>query len=442
MSHKHMRTVIFAILISVFSGTMYSQGDSFPKPRNERLLNDMNLLIWKQPAAEKLTIRLRVHSGAAFDPFGKEGTARLLTRVMLPDAGIFEDFADDLGGSLKVTATHDYLQIDMISSPEKLVEVLQILAGAVVTPQINRETTAEAKKAAMAELAEMSADPEYLAYEAGAERLYGSFPYGRPVIGTEESLERIDFADLLFAQERFLTADNATLTISGNVDTSFAYRAARRLLGGWQKGKGRVPPNFTVPETPDTAQLVVNTDFGTGVVERFAIDAISRRDPDYFVGRILVRLLNKQLESYPISPGARAEVVFTSNYLKGNMALFLSRSQDAPPPPNFDSRSPKPEYPNPLVELLSAKTDKNEFELAKANEIMAFRSSGITDHWFDIDTYGLKSVEDEYKKLRAVTFEDLNRLAKSLAKRPVVDVTVMPLDAPPQASDKDPNDPR
>ena len=63
-----------------------------------------------------------------------------------------------------------------------------------------------------------------------SQRLLGTFSYARQQNGSEAWLGRIDFADLLFAKERFFTADNATIAVSGNFDPSFGLSSVEEIL--------------------------------------------------------------------------------------------------------------------------------------------------------------------------------------------------------------------
>ena len=77
-------------------------------------------------------------------------------------------------------------------------------------------------------------------------RLFGAYPYGHPPIGTVESVAKIDRPDLMFARERFLNANDATIVVIGGVDKLRVMRALRQLLGPWQRGdshgSGNLPP--------------------------------------------------------------------------------------------------------------------------------------------------------------------------------------------------------
>lgn len=73
--------VLFLFLNVVLS---YSQQPKLAAPRQEKLLNGMNLLVWNDPNAAKVSVKLRIHSGSAFDPQNKEGTMAMLGDILFP----------------------------------------------------------------------------------------------------------------------------------------------------------------------------------------------------------------------------------------------------------------------------------------------------------------------------------------------------------------------
>src|SRR5688572_24000301 len=183
-------------------------------PRQERLLNGLKLLMWSDPAATDVKISIRIHSGSAFDPQGKEGLMKLLAENIFPTKESRDFFAEDLGGSVEVISNYDYIQINATARSTEFLTLLEALAQAVSVPTIDKDTTAALKKSLTEKLVALEKDPVYVADQAAAKRLFGTFPYGRPQLGTVESLQRIDFADLQFVKERFLLADNATVAMS------------------------------------------------------------------------------------------------------------------------------------------------------------------------------------------------------------------------------------
>jgi predicted Zn-dependent peptidase len=205
-------TILVLFLFQLASASS-AQTAKFSEPRQERLLNNLKLLVWNEPKAEKVTVKLRIHSGSAFDPLGKEGVMALLGDALFPNESQREFFTEDLGGSLEVTSNFDYIQINATGNSDQFLTILETLATAVTNPQINKEITAKVVSARLEKVKELEKSPSYTADQAVAKRLFGDFPYGRAQMGTSESLAKIDFADLLFARQRFLTADNASSPI-------------------------------------------------------------------------------------------------------------------------------------------------------------------------------------------------------------------------------------
>src|SRR5688572_21494697 len=201
------------ILIALVAPAIFGQTG---QPRQEKLLNGLKVLMWQDPASDKVSVRLRIHSGSAFDPQGKEGTMQMLADNLFPNEAAREFFTDDLGGSLEITSNYDYIEINASSTSSQYLSMLETIASVIANPPIDKETTAKLKTAMLSRIATSEADPAYVADHAVAKRLFGTFPYGRPRLGTAESVQKIEFADLIDAKQRFLTADNATLAMSGN----------------------------------------------------------------------------------------------------------------------------------------------------------------------------------------------------------------------------------
>src|SRR5258708_18771519 len=179
----------------------------FTAPRREKLLNGMKMLMWSDVKADQVSVKMRIHSGSAFDPQGREGVMQMRADNIFPTETTRDFFKEDLGGGLEIVTTYDYIQINASSKPESFLTMLETLSTAVSNPMIDKETTAKLRTALLAKVATMEADPAYVADQAVAKRLFGTFPYGRPVLGTRESLNKIIFPDLVDAKSRFLTTD-------------------------------------------------------------------------------------------------------------------------------------------------------------------------------------------------------------------------------------------
>jgi zinc protease len=389
-------------------------------PRQETLLNGLKVYIWNDPSAPTVSVKLRVHSGSSFDPQGKESTMRMLSEAIFPSNEARQFFIDDLQGSFALTSNYDYIQIDTSGRSSDLIVLLETLANAVANPQLDKETTDAVRLRVQSDLDAKLADPAYLADQIVSERLFGTFPYGRPAFGTKESLAKIDFADLRFAYDRFFGADNASLSIRGNIQPDVAYRAARRFFGAWLKSDRRVPSTFKQPSAPDTSLEVKNLSSDSGAEVRHAVRGFSRADGDHAASQILTEILDARLKQHvgKVAPNARASVRNDAFILPGQLVFSVSSiSPEAkvklyPAGDSVDARSLIPS-------LLADPVSISEFEKAKAI-VLAAAGGRMEDLWLDSDTYRITPAASQAAKIRAVTSADVQKLAGDVKVRPAV----------------------
>src|SRR6185295_4122066 len=178
------------------------------EPEHNRLLNGLRVLIWSRPGDQDVLLKLRIHSGAAFDLEGKAGSMAMLGDILFPDPTTREYFTEEMQGRLIVTTDYDSLTITMQGRAREFERIVEILRTALVSTQLTPENLVKVRDGRIKVMKETAISPAMLADRAIAARLFGDFPYGRPYGGSVESLERIDRPDLMLVRERFLNANN------------------------------------------------------------------------------------------------------------------------------------------------------------------------------------------------------------------------------------------
>lgn len=415
----YFKRIAFFCILTIFSVTFaFAQAAKSTEPRQEKLLNGLKLLVWTEPTAEKLTIKLRIHSGSAFDPKDKMGAMALLAEILFPNEQSKALFTEDLNGSLDITTTYDYIQITATGKPDEALTMIQTIANAVTRPQITPDNFKIVRDARLKKVQELEKNPVYVADRAAAKRFYGEFPYGRNAEGTPESLAKLDYADLLFAKERFLTSDNATLTISGNIKFDYAYRVSRQLFGTWVKSDKKVPATFTMPNEPDVTPQMIDfskTDPNSAGNEiRFATRGLARNDKDYFAIRFLATLLQDRFRAKVGSDLQSGVSVTHERTLLPGLVFFKF---------SFRPQNNAAESVNPIIWLKEPITSA-EFEQTRTKVLAEIEAKSMADKMLDIDTFKLVSVKDEMQKLNSVTQADVQRIADKLAKQSFVTVSL------------------
>ncbi len=422
MNTKNYFKKFTILILFLFLSVNFSEAQTakLPSPQQEKLLNKMNLLIWNVPTAEKATVRLRIHNGSAFDPQAKEGTMALLGDILFPNQAAKEFFQEDLGGSLEVTSNFDYIQINATSDPDQLIKMLDTLANAIIKVNIDKETTAKVVSARLEKIKELEKNPSHVADLAVAQRLFGDFPYGRPPMGTSESLPKIDFADLILARQRFLTADNATLAVISNTKPDLVYRAVRRYFGSWEKSDKKVPSTFRQPDAPKAGLFIKDSTIENTSELRFAFRNVARNNKDFYASEVLAKILEKRLQ---MKEGSNIAVANNAHLLNGSVKLNLSK-WNVGQIIRQDNQISSPETDSIVKNLLNSPIKQEEFEAAN-KRLVSPMVNDLSDLWLDVDTFKLVSVKDEIQKANDVTMADVQRVAEKMLKEPVVSVLII-----------------
>ena len=392
------------------------------QPEREKLLNGLSIIFWPRPGDANVTLKLRIHSGAAFDLAGKAGTMSLLADTLFPDIETREYVNEQLGGKLEVTTDYDGINVTISGKASELERMIELLRNAVINPNLGPEAVAKIKEARLKELNSRPASVAEIADRAIAVRLFGSFPYGHPEAGTSETVGKIERADLMLADDRFLHADNASLVVIGGVEKSRLMRAARQLLGPWQKGDRTVPATFRQPAAPDARVLVLNQSPSNTSEVRIAVRGLSRADRDSLAAQVLARIARERWLA--VVPDLSSASVKEDEHALPGMFVFSGRAAQAA---TAKAISAAREIMNALAQSGANTTEVEQAKAAIASELntRANQTQGIADAALDVDTYKLSSAAQPVNDVNRITAADVQRVASRLFKDAAVATVIV-----------------
>jgi len=404
---------LLLLLLALAGIALSGDGQSLPEPSREQLLNRLNVLLIQRSGDPNVFLKLRVHSGAAFDLAGKGGTMALLGDIFFPDPSTREYVAQELGGRLEVTTDYDAIDITISGKASEFERLVEFLRAALVTTQVSPENVTAARDARIKQMNTTPRTAARIADEAIAARLFGRFPYGHPTGGSLETIAKVDRADLLLARERFLNPNISTLVVVGGIEKARAMRALRQLLGQWRMGDSIVPATFRPPDAPDARILIINQSNAPNAEVRLAVRGLARSDRDYAAGSLLTLIARDRWRS--ATAETSAGFVRNETHVLPGMFLFGASAPSAAAAKVLSAGR------DLMASLVNTPPSQTEIERARA-EVMADlgRSSSqpesIADAWLDNESYKLTSFSDQVNAVRNVTPADVQRVSIRLFK--------------------------
>jgi len=389
------------------------------QPRKQSLLNGLKVLMFPDPSANKVVVRIRVNSGAAFDPQGKEGLMAALANNFFPTDAAKEYFRDELGGSLQLHVTYDYIEVLASAKPDSFIPMMETLSGGITSAPIDKETTAKVKSDLAAKVTELGADPNYVADNAAASRLFGTFPYGRPVFGTVDSIKKIEPGDLIGAKQRFLTADNSVMTISGAFQPQQATQAVKRYFGGWTKSDVKIPATYRLPDAPPPGLLTVQSPVAGQFAIRVALRGTARSAADMAAADVYARIIEARLKArLPVADSGNVFVRSDAFVLPGSIVIGFAGTKN-----DVGNANGKIDINELLPKVFSDAISDAEFSSARTAAASDWTKWAPEKFWLDAETYGTNPQTDR-SAFDTLTIAKVRDFAAWASHQPIATVLV------------------
>lgn len=228
--------------------------------RRERLDNGFTVLVRENPLAPTVALSLLVRMGTRWETADNAGISNFLHAVMVKgtvkrSGGELAEAIAGLGGKLSAAGDVDYSGIQASALARFWRELLRLTAELALGPRLAPDDIAAERDWLVSRIQRRRDNPASRAFDGFYAALYGSHPYGQPILGTREALARIDRPALVAFYRAFYRPERMVLAVSGQVQADAVLAEARRLFGGLEPGGGAREP--TLPPLVAAAHRVV-----------------------------------------------------------------------------------------------------------------------------------------------------------------------------------------
>jgi zinc protease len=203
--------------------------------------------------------------GSADETPGKSGLAHFLEHLMFKGtskhpAGEFSETVLRIGGNENAFTSTDYTGFFQRVPRDQLASMMDFEADRMTGLILKDENVLPERDVVLEEYnMRVANNPEARLTEQIMAALYLNHPYGRPVIGWHQEIEKLDREDALAFYRRFYAPNNATLVIAGDVDAAEVRPMAERTFGAVPAQPAiaaqRLRPQEPTPIAPRTVTL-------------------------------------------------------------------------------------------------------------------------------------------------------------------------------------------
>ena len=201
------------------------------------LANGLEVVVVPDRRAPVVTHMVWYKVGAADETPGKSGLAHFLEHLLfkgtaLHPMGEFSKTVAFVGGQENAFTTQDYTGYFQRVSREHLKTLMEFESDRMTGLELTDAAVAPELKVVLEEQNQRVANnPRARLSEQIDAALYLNHPYGRPVIGWRNEIEKLNREDALAFYKRFYTPNNAVLVVAGDVTTEDIRTLAEATYG-------------------------------------------------------------------------------------------------------------------------------------------------------------------------------------------------------------------
>ncbi len=273
-------------------------GELAPNYYRHTFANGLQMVGQRMPSLASITFGVQVAAGIKDEPDDQLGLASLLAEMVFQGTEhrdvrqLTEDF-EAIGARKGGEAATEFARYSAQVVHNRLDRALELLADVVLHPTFPADEFEQMKSVQLQEIRRRDDEPMRRIFDLVRERFYAGTHFGRPALGTRETVEALQ-PDLLrtFWQARY-RPDGALLSIAGNFDWDAAVERVGALFGEWAGA-----PPASEPEQPHPASGVsVEQQEGNQEHIGMAFPFPTYGDADYYAAQLVSEIFGGSMTS-------------------------------------------------------------------------------------------------------------------------------------------------
>jgi zinc protease len=417
MNTKNSRFIFFVLTFSFIAALPFA-GRADDALR-DTLPNGLQVIIVRNTLAPVVTTMVNYRVGSDEAPAGFPGMAHATEHMMFRGSpGLSADqlaaISAAFGGDDNADTQQAVTQYFFTTPAENLETALHVEATRMQDLLPDESLWTKERGAIEQEVAQDLSNPEYVFYEQLLAAIFKGSPYEHSPLGTRPSFDKTTDADLRKFHNTWYAPNNAVLVVVGNIEPKKVLEQVKKVFGEIPSKQLPTRPEFNFsPVKSNTMKLDTDLPYGmTAITFRFP----GVENPDFAAAQILSDVLSSQRgKLYGLVPQGKA--LFASfeydTLQKSGLGYAIAGF-----PAGADSTNLLGNVKEILLAEIANGVSADLVEAAKRREIISAELQknsidGLANAWSTaVAIEGRNSPDDDINLFRAVTVDDVNRVAK------------------------------
>ncbi len=401
-----------------------SAPNAMSKTPIERIVTPKGIEIWlvREMNLPMLSLQFSFLGGASQDPEGKPGLANLATGLLDEGAGEYDSRAfreqiEENAIELSFAANRDSIRGSLKTMSDNRGKAFELLKLALNEPRFDASEIERVRAAMLANLRRASTNPGDIAKNRWYERAFPGHPYGRPALGTLDSVPNITADDMRGYIRKNLARSNLKIAAVGAIDADTLVKLVDGAFGALPEKAELLPVPDVVPQGLGERETVALNVPQTVIL--YGGTGLQRNDPDFVPAYVLNHILgggafeSRLFEEVRVKRGLSYSVYSSLVALK-HAGLFMGGVQTK----NDRAFESLDIINEEIVKLAKDGPTADELDKAKKYLIGSYplrfdTSAKIAANLVDIqfEELGLDYIDRRNAEIEAVTAADIRRAA-------------------------------
>ncbi len=200
------------------------------------------MLTERMNGVRSVAVGVWIRQGSAHEPGERAGISHLLEHMVFRGTTTrsrrqIAVALEGLGGSLNAYTAREHTGYEARVRGRHIGEAIEILSDLVRNPLLRQEDLVREKEVVCEEIAAVEDTPDDLVFDLHGSRMWRGHPYGRPILGTRDTVGSVTRTDLCELRRRTYTGANLVVAAAGRVDHDAFVAMTEERLGDLAPGE-------------------------------------------------------------------------------------------------------------------------------------------------------------------------------------------------------------